>query len=336
MHSVPVTFSPKPVHHWGFEGRPIDVIRYGNEHTFSWFVAGCMFAFSDRPPLNASHDRPILIPHTPHPTASEADARRSERSAWVVAFVNQKGGVGKTTSTVNIAAVLAGQGDRVLVVDTDPQGNATSSLGVEKQTLDMTLYDVLTGDVAADDAIIGETRERIDLLPATPVLAGAEVEMVDLARREYRLVEALRPLRTRYDVVLIDSPPSLGLLTVNALAAADAVVIPVQCEYLALEGVSQVLSTIDLVRRSLNPDLELLGVLMTMYDGRTKLSGHVVDEVRRYFPNHLFSVVIPRSVRLAEAPSFGQVIDEYDPTSRGATAYADVARELRSRLASTR
>lgn len=324
------------MHRCGFEGRPIDVIGYGNEHTSPGFVAGCTFAFSDRPPLTASHDRPILIPHTPHPTASEADAHRSEQSCRIVAFVNQKGGVGKTTSTVNIAAVLAGQGDRVLIVDTDPQGNATSSLGVEKQSLKVTLYDVLTVNVAADDAIIGGARERIDLLPATPVLAGAEVELVDLSRREYRLVDALRPLRTRYDVVLIDSPPSLGLLTVNALAAADAVVIPVQCEYLALEGVSQVLSTIDLVRRGLNRDLELIGVLMTMYDGRTRLSGHVVDEVRRYFPNHLFSTIIPRSVRLAEAPSFGQVIGEYDPASRGATAYAEVARELRSRLASTR
>jgi chromosome partitioning protein len=253
-----------------------------------------------------------------------------------VAFVNQKGGVGKTTTTVNIAAVLAAQGDRVLIVDTDPQGNATSSLGVEKQTLDMTLYDVVTGAAAAGDVIIEAIRERMDLLPATPILAGAEVELVDLPRREYRLMEALRSLRSRYDVVLIDSPPSLGLLTVNALAAADAVVIPVQCEYLALEGVSQVLATIDLVRRSLNPDLELIGVLMTMYDGRTRLSGHVVDEVRRFFPDHLFSAVIPRSVRLAEAPSFGQVIGEYDPSSRGATAYAEVAKELRSRLASIR
>jgi chromosome partitioning protein len=193
----------------------------------------------------------------------------------------------------------------------------------------------MTGDASADEAIIPGTRERIDLLPATPELAAAEIELVDQPRREHRLADTLHDEKRRYDVVLIDSPPSLGLLTVNALTAADAVVIPVQCEYLALEGVSQVLGTIDLIRRGLNPELQLLGVLMTMYDGRTRLSGHVVDEVRRYFPDHLFSAVIPRSVRLAEAPSFGQVIAEYDPSSRGAAAYADVARELRDRLAAS-
>ncbi|HEV2128378.1 MAG TPA: AAA family ATPase [Thermomicrobiales bacterium] len=269
-------------------------------------------------------------------TVPKQDMLPTERPARVVAFVNQKGGVGKTTSTVNIASVLAGLGDNVLVVDIDPQGNATSSFGVEKQALDITLYDALMGDVDTTDAIIPGARERIDLLPAIPMLAGAEVELVDQPRREYRLADAVAHIRSNYDVVLIDSPPSLGLLTVNALTAADAVVIPVQCEYLALEGVSQVLATIDLVRRNLNPDLELIGVLMTMYDGRTRLSSHVVDEVRRYFPDHLFSVVIPRSVRLAEAPSFGQVIGEYDPSSRGAAAYAEVARELRTRLAATR
>jgi chromosome partitioning protein len=268
-------------------------------------------------------------------TTADQDSRESKRPGRVVAFVNQKGGVGKTTSTVNIAAVLAERGDRVLVVDIDPQGNATSSLGVDRNALEVTLYDAMTGDASADDAIIPGTRERIDLFPATPELAAAEIELVDQPRREHRLADTLHDVKRWYDVILIDSPPSLGLLTVNALTAADAVVIPVQCEYLALEGVSQVLGTIDLIRRGLNPDLQLLGVLMTMYDGRTRLSGHVVDEVRRYFPYHLFSAVIPRSVRLAEAPSFGQVIAEYDPSSRGATAYADVARELRDRLAAS-
>jgi chromosome partitioning protein len=253
-----------------------------------------------------------------------------------VAFVNQKGGVGKTTSTVNIAAVLAGRGQQVLVVDIDPQGNTTSSFGVDKQALDVTLYDALMDDVDAPDAVIAAVRDRIDLLPATPVLAGAEVELVDQPRREHRLADTLAALHDRYDVMLIDSPPSLGLLTVNALTAADGVVIPVQCEYLALEGVSQVLATIDLIRRGLNPELELLGVLMTMYDGRTRLAAHVVDEVRRYFPDHLFSAVIPRSVRLAEAPSFGQAIAEYDPSSRGAMAYAEVAAELSERIATIR
>ena len=267
------------------------------------------------------------------PTTADQDARSRRRPAHSVAFVNQKGGVGKTTTTVNIAAALAQEGQRVLVVDVDPQGNATSSLGVEKADLDVTVYDAIMNEVEPPDAIISTVRDNVDLMPATPTLAGAEVELVDQSRREHRLADTLKTLQDRYDVVLIDSPPSLGLLTVNALTASNAVVIPVQCEYLALEGVSQVLATIDLIRRNLNPKLELLGVLMTMYDGRTRLSGHVVDEVRRYFPDHLFSAVIPRSVRLAEAPSFGQVIAEYDPSSRGAKAYADVAAELHERLA---
>ncbi len=251
----------------------------------------------------------------------------------MVAFVNQKGGVGKTTSAVNIAASLARRERRILLVDIDPQGNATSSLGVERADLEFTIYDALTGDADMANARVTAVRDNIDLVPASPMLAGAEIELVDSDRRERRLADALGPILPDYDVVLIDSPPSLGLLTVNALTAAGSVVIPVQCEYLALEGVSQVLSTIDLIRKGLNPDLELLGVLMTMYDGRTKLAGHVVDEVRRYFPDHLFSAVVPRSVRLAEAPSFGQSITEYDPSSRGARAYVDVADELLARLA---
>ena len=277
-----------------------------------------------------------MTSETIHATTVAQDARASQRPGRVVAFVNQKGGVGKTTSTVNIAALLAAQGDRVLVVDVDPQGNATSSLGIDRNDLDVTLYDAIMGDADAAEAVITDARERIDLLPATPTLAAAEVELVDQPRREHRLADTLESLQRNYDVVLIDSPPSLGLLTVNALTASSAVVIPVQCEYLALEGVSQVLSTIDLIRRNLNPELQLLGVLMTMYDGRTRLSAHVVDEVRRYFPDHLFNAVIPRSVRLAEAPSFGQVIAEYDPSSRGARAYAEVAAELRDRLTATR
>jgi chromosome partitioning protein len=281
---------------------------------------------------DALHDGPPLTADTMHAHSTGQDAPARQRPARIVALVNQKGGVGKTTSTVNIAAALALRGNRVLVVDIDPQGNATSSFGVDKQALDATLYDTMVGDAEPAETVIAGVRDGIDLLPATPTLAAAEIELVDQPSREHRLADTLGPLRDRYDVVLIDSPPSLGLLTVNALTAADGVVIPVQCEYLALEGVSQVLSTIDLIRRGLNPNLELLGVLMTMYDGRTRLSAHVVDEVRRFFPDHLFAAVIPRSVRLAEAPSFGQVIAEYDPSSRGAAAYAEVARELRDRL----
>ncbi len=274
-----------------------------------------------------------MTAETTHATATGQDVRTRQHPARIVAFVNQKGGVGKTTSTVNIAAALALHHTRILVVDIDPQGNATSSFGIDRHSLEATLYDALVGDVEPADSIVPEVRACIDLLPATPVLAGAEVELVDQPRREHRLASTLQAVRNNYDVVLIDSPPSLGLLTVNALTAANGVVIPVQCEYLALEGVSQVLATIDLIRRGLNPTLELLGVLMTMYDGRTRLSAHVVEEVRRYFPDHLFSAVIPRSVRLAEAPSYGQVIAEYDPASRGAVAYAEVAAELRDRLA---
>ncbi len=260
------------------------------------------------------------------------DPRTAPHPGFVVAFVNQKGGVGKTTSAVNIAASLARRDQKMLIVDIDPQGNATSSLGVDRSDLDVTIYDALIGDANITEARATNVRANIDLIPASPMLAGAEVELVDADRREYRLADALGSVQHGYDAVLIDSPPSLGLLTVNALTAAGSVVIPVQCEYLALEGVSQVLSTIDMIRKGPNHDLELLGVLMTMYDGRTRLAGHVVDVVRRYFPDHLFSDVVPRSVRLAEAPSYGQAITEYDPASRGARAYAQVADELLARL----
>jgi chromosome partitioning protein len=273
-----------------------------------------------------------LPPETPPHSERQQPAGFAGKPARVLAFVNQKGGVGKTTSTVNIAAMLAHQHLRVLIVDIDPQGNATSSLGIDKQSLDQTLYETLVDRVDVQSVVVPTGLESVDLLPATPMLAGAEIELVDYQRREHRLADALKRVTSDYDIILIDSPPSLGLLTVNALTAATHVIIPVQCEYLALEGVSQVLGTIDLVRRNLNPRLDLLGVLMTMYDSRTRLSGHVVDEVRSFFPDHLFSTVIPRSVRLAEAPSFGQVIDEYDAGSPGARAYADVAVELTRRL----
>jgi chromosome partitioning protein len=250
----------------------------------------------------------------------------------VVAFANQKGGVGKTTTAVNLSVMLANLGNRILLIDVDPQGNATSSLGIDKDSLDATIYDVLVDQTPVSQVVIPTDRPRLDLLPSTPELAGAEVELVGMPERERRLARALDQAAKDYDVVLMDCPPSLGLLTVNALTAARYVIVPIQCEFLALEGVGQLITTIDLVKRQLNPPLDILGVLMTMYDARTRLAAHVVEEVRRYFPQRIFQTVVPRSIRLAEAPSFGQSIAEYDADSRGAQAYADIAAELISRL----
>ena len=252
--------------------------------------------------------------------------------AAIVAFANQKGGVGKTTTTVNAAVGLARRGFRVLLVDIDPQGNATSSLGVDKGGLLHSVYDVLVDEVPIAKAVAVTDRPRLDLVASTPTLAGAEVELVEVSAREHRLAAALNAVTDRYHVVLIDCPPSLGLLTVNALTAARSVVVPIQCEYLALEGLGQLITTIDLVKRRLNPQLDVAGVLMTMFDGRTRLSAHVVAEVRRYFPHRIFEAIVPRSVRLAEAPSYGQTILEYDPASRGAEAYEAFVGELIERL----
>lgn len=249
----------------------------------------------------------------------------------IVAVANQKGGVGKTTTSTNLAGELAQRGDRVLLIDCDPQGNATTSLGITKRNLAATSYEVLMGIAALDRAIRPTGRERFDLVPATENLAGAMLELVDAERREWRLADALKTANG-YDWVLIDCPPSLGLLTLNALCAAEHVLIPLQCEFLALEGLAQLKGTIDRVHEHLNPSLAIIGVVMTMYDGRTNLAQQVVEEVRRYFPQRIFSTLIPRSVRISEAPSYGQLIAEYDPQNRAALAYTALAEEVVQRI----
>ena len=252
--------------------------------------------------------------------------------AAIVALANQKGGVGKTTTAVNCAVLFARRGYRVLLVDFDPQGNATSSLGLEKRDLTSTIYDVMVERRDGASVVVAGVRSNLDLLPATPTLAAAEIELVQMANRERMLRRALRKVSPQYDLILIDCPPSLGLLTVNAFTASDFVVVPIQCEFLALEGLGQLIATIDLVKRQLNPALDVLGVVMTMYDARTRLSASVVEEVRKYFPQRIFATLVPRSIRLAEAPSFGMAIAEYDAASKGAQAYESVVDELRARL----
>jgi chromosome partitioning protein len=247
----------------------------------------------------------------------------------IYAVANQKGGVGKTTSVINLGAMLGKNDRKTLIVDIDPQANATSSMGVNKFDVQNSTYDMLLEDVESDQIKVSVESYSADVLPSNPALAGAEVELVTALGREYRLQNALKQLDGQYDYVLIDCPPSLGLLTVNALAAArDGVLIPVQCEYLALEGLTQLLQTVELVQRFLNPQLEIRGVIMTMYDSRTNLSRQVVEEVRRHFKEKVFRTIIPRSVRLSEAPSHALPVSEYAPNSAGAVAYRLLAAEL--------
>lgn len=249
--------------------------------------------------------------------------------ARIIAVVNQKGGVGKTTTAVNLGAYLARAGHRVLLIDLDPQANATSGLGVDHQALAKGVYEVLISPTAMADVIVETPIANYHLAPATLSLAGATVELVPLERREYLLKDNLAGLEERYDYIIIDSPPSLGLLTINGLVAAQEVLVPVQSEYYSLEGLGQLMETIDLVKQNLHPDLKMLGVVLTMYDPRFRLSGAVLEELYKYFPaEQIFRSVIPRNVRLAEAPSYGQTIFHYDPKSPGAKAYKKLAHEI--------
>jgi chromosome partitioning protein len=249
--------------------------------------------------------------------------------AKIYTFVNQKGGVGKTTTAINLGAYLGYFGQRVLLVDIDPQANATSSLGIDKRTVKTGTYEVLIGTAPITPQILHNPRIKISILPSSPALAGAEVELIDMANREGRLRDILSTVNERYDYILIDCPPSLSLLTLNGLLAAkNGVIIPVQCEYLALEGLGQLTQTISRVRSSLFEDLKVRGVVLTMYDGRTKLAFDVVGEVRKYFPNEVFQSVIPRSIRLAEAPSYGIPVSLYAPDSTAAKAYSALGREI--------
>jgi chromosome partitioning protein len=254
--------------------------------------------------------------------------------ARIIAIANQKGGVGKTTTAVNLAASLAAAEQRTLLIDSDPQGNATSGIGIPRHDVDATIYDVLLGETTIDAALHrGVQFKHLDVLAATPDLAGAEVELVERQHRDQLMRDAIAPVRDAYDYILIDCPPSLGLITVNMLAAADALLIPVQCEYYALEGLSQLLNTVHLVQHSVNEALAIDGVLLTMFDARLNLSRQVAADAREYFGDKVFESVIPRNVRLAEAPSFGKPIILYDIASVGAQAYMNVARELLARQA---
>jgi len=275
-------------------------------------------------------DREIVAEPAASDGSDDEDHVEEYELPRIFAIANQKGGVGKTTTSVNLGAALAEMGFRVLVVDLDPQGNATTGLGVNARELSGSVYDVIMNDAAVEDCVEPTTLKNLFVAPATIDLAGAEIELVPAFSRELKLRRALQEIRDDYDYVIIDCPPSLGLLTVNGLAAADDVVVPIQCEYYALEGLSQLIRNVSLVQKNLNPSLEVRGIVLTMYDARTKLADQVEQEVRKHFGRTVYQTVVPRTVRLSEAPSFGQPIILFDPTSRGAVAYRELAKEVSS------
>ncbi len=248
--------------------------------------------------------------------------------AKVIAIANQKGGVGKTTTAVNLSSCLAVKGKKVVIIDVDPQGNTTSGLGIDKKTIDKSVYDVIINDEKIENVLIKTVVDNLFLCPSNIQLVGAEVELVSFISRETRMKMAIERIRDKYDFILIDCPPSLGLLTLNSLTASDTILVPIQCEYYALEGLSQLMNTVNLVQRHLNPALDVEGVVLTMFDARTNLSIQVVEDVKKHFRNKVYRTIIPRNVRLSEAPSFGLPIILYDPKSKGAECYLDLAQEV--------